>query len=114
MKTGVVCRYSCPYFKLTEGQLLCQLYNSLSLFGSGSGMNSGPSSSASTNLNLYNGTFSEPACPYLNLTDGTLICSLWCQLLSAMTGYTCVQPTLAIQVSSNINHSYFGTVKTEK
>ena len=102
MKTGAICRYSCPYFNLVKGQLLCQLYNSLSLFGSGSGSGSRASSSSSmTILNPYTGTFNESSCPYLNLTDGTLICSLWCQLLYDMTGYTCAQPIPAIQVNGH-------------
>jgi hypothetical protein len=104
MLTGAICIYSCPYFTYVEGPLLCQLYNSLSLYGSGSGSSSAASRSSSatlspaTSLSLYKGTFNESFCPYLNLTDGALICSLWCQLLSDVTGYTCAQPTLINQV----------------
>ena len=99
MELGVVCVYSCPYFTMVNGPLLCQLYNSLSLYGPTSG--SGSSSSASspmTNMSLYTGTFNESSCPYLNLTNGALVCSLWCQLLFDVTGYSCALPVLVIQV----------------
>jgi hypothetical protein len=106
METGAICVYSCPFFTQVEGPLLCQLYNSLSLYGSASGSSpaaSGSSSAASSqanSLNLYTGTFNESFCPYLTLTNGTLICSLWCQLLFDVTGYTCAQPVLVIQVGA--------------
>ena len=81
---GNICS-TCPYLEYEENDLLCQLYTSIEFAqGSGSGNLEGSGYSG--------GSFNESGCPYLNRTDGTLICDLWCELINLELGYICSEP----------------------
>ena len=98
----------CSYESFVEAVLLCQLYNSIEaakLYSSSTTSSSTISSSLTTSLppdGFYTGTFNETECPYLELTNGTLICSLWCELLGLSTGLSCGYVTPIITVSNEI------------
>ena len=83
---------TCPYFAYDEYVLLCQQYTSI-LEAEGSGSDD-PQGSG------YTGTFNESGCPYLDLTDGTLICDLWCQLINLVEGLTCSEPIDVLELTS--------------
>ncbi len=107
----------CPYEAFVESVLLCKLYNSIeaaklysSITTSSSSLlsSSFSSSTASSGITtsappdgFYTGTFNETECPYLGLTNGTLICSLWCELLGLSTGLSCGIVTPISPVSNN-------------